>query len=244
VDRMTPWYLIREELQREKLRCRAVRRAWGYERRLEEERGSELGRECRGEMKKRIKEGKASTEWEKGRIRFWENKGIGIEEIEVRGMEEVGIIEELIYKDKAEQRIERWERIREGKFCKWYKEIKGDGIPEYLKIGWGEGRWSRIARWRMGNEIREGRYWEEPEKRTCRLCGGEVESWEHVWEGCRRWEEWEESWQEAVKWVLGEKGEGEEWMRRMERERREMGDGRDGREEGGGEEIGWYPGVG
>jgi len=176
VERMTPWYLVREELQREKLRCRAARRAWGYEKRLEEGRGSELGRECRSEMKKRFKEGKTRAEWENGRRRFWKNRGIRIEEIEDKGMEEVGIFEELIRKDKEEQRRERWERIKEGRFCKWYKEIKGGGIPEYLKKGWGEGRWRRIARWRLGNEIREGRYWEEKEKRICRLCEGEEES--------------------------------------------------------------------
>lgn len=29
----------------------------------------------------------------------------------------------------------------------------------------------------------------------CRLCGGKVESWEHLWEKCRAWREGEEeSW--------------------------------------------------
>jgi len=79
---------------------------------------------------------------------------------------------------------------KEGKFCKWYKEVKGGGIiPGIFEDGLGEGRWKRIARWKMGNEVREGRYWEEPEKRICRLCGGEEESWVHVWVRCRRWEE-------------------------------------------------------
>jgi len=32
-----------------------------------------------------------------------------------------------------------------------------------------------------------------------------------------------ENWQSAAGWVLGESGEGEEWMRRLEREREEMG---------------------
>jgi len=39
VDRGTPGYLVREELQREKLRGRAGRRAWGFEKRLEEGKG-------------------------------------------------------------------------------------------------------------------------------------------------------------------------------------------------------------
>jgi len=42
-----------------------------------------------------------------------------------------------------------------------------------------------VARFRLGNEIREGRYWEEEEKKVCRLCGDKVETWEHVWEECR-----------------------------------------------------------
>jgi len=44
VDRRTPGYLVREELQREKLKGRIRRRAWGYEERLEQGRGSELAR--------------------------------------------------------------------------------------------------------------------------------------------------------------------------------------------------------
>lgn len=32
---------------------------------------------------------------------------------------------------------------------------------------------------------RKGRYWEKEGKRICRLCEGEIETWEHVWEGCR-----------------------------------------------------------
>jgi len=57
--------------------------------------------------------------------------------------------------------------------------------------------------------------------------GGERETWDHVWEGCRRQEEVEGGWQENVRWVLGDEGEGEEWMRRIERER--MGEREEGR---------------
>jgi len=39
VEGKTPGYLVREELQREKLCIRAGRRAWEYERRLGKERG-------------------------------------------------------------------------------------------------------------------------------------------------------------------------------------------------------------
>lgn len=76
----------------------------------------------------------------------------------------------------------------------------------------------RVARFRMGNEVKERRYWEEEKKKLCRLCEGEVETWEHVWERCRDWKEGGGSWQEAVNWILGENGEGESWMKEWERE--------------------------
>lgn len=44
VDGRTPKCIVREELQRKKIRVRAEMTAWKYERRLEEGRGSELAR--------------------------------------------------------------------------------------------------------------------------------------------------------------------------------------------------------
>lgn len=37
--------------------------------------------------------------------------------------------------------------------------MKGEGIPKYLKKGWGESRWQRVVGFRLGNELREGKYW-------------------------------------------------------------------------------------
>lgn len=33
--------------------------------------------------------------------------------------------------------------------------------------------------------MKESTYWEEEEKKMCRLCEGEIETWEHAWERCR-----------------------------------------------------------
>jgi len=75
----------------------------------------------------------------------------------------------------------------------------------------------------LGNEVEERKYWEEGEKKVCRLCGGgEMETWEHIWEGCRKWMVGDGSWQEDVLWVLGEEGEGEDWMRKLQEEREKM----------------------
>lgn len=44
---------MREEFQREKIRVRAGRRAWGFEKRLGEGKGSELARRCWEEIRER-----------------------------------------------------------------------------------------------------------------------------------------------------------------------------------------------
>lgn len=46
VDERTPGYMVREELQKDRLRERAGGRAWGYEKSLEKGKGSELARKC------------------------------------------------------------------------------------------------------------------------------------------------------------------------------------------------------
>jgi len=51
--------------------------------------------------------------------------------------------------------------------------------------------------------------------RTCRVCGLEVEEWKHVWEECGRWGAIG-NWEDMVEMVLGEEGEGESWLRRLE----------------------------
>lgn len=42
------------------------------------------------------------------------------------------------------------------------------------------------------------------------MCGREREreTWQHVWESCRKWKEWEGDWSERVGWALREEGEG------------------------------------
>jgi len=224
VDYMTPWYLIREELQREKIRSRAWRRAWGFERRLEEGRGGAISRKCWEERKERVRRGKVLSEWEKERERFGEERGIVMSELGEEWEDGINRCEEWEKGERERQERERWERIKESKYNRWYKWVKEIGVPGYLKKGWGESRWRRIARFRLGCEIRESNYWEEEGKKVCRLCGSETETWEHVWGNCRAWKEGEGgSWQEVVRVILGGEGEGEGWMREVEGERRRGG---------------------
>lgn len=63
VDRRTPGYMIREEMQREKMRKRAGKRAWEYKRRIEEKREGTLIRRCWEKIKGRNKAGKIGSKW-------------------------------------------------------------------------------------------------------------------------------------------------------------------------------------
>jgi len=83
------------------------------------------------------------------------------------------------------RREERWKRIKDLRF-RWYKRAKGKGISGYLKKGWAEDRWRRIVRYKLGEGVKKGIYWERKrghvgcvgEKRkhgvACDTCVGEL----------------------------------------------------------------------
>lgn len=72
--------------------------------------------------------------------------------------------EEIWEREGRLQREKRREEIKNSKSNRWYQRVKGNSR---LKKGWGESRWQRLARFRLGNGIRGKRYWEEEEKRKC-----------------------------------------------------------------------------
>lgn len=79
--------MIREELQREKMRGRMARRAWGYEKRLKEGKGGVLARRCWEEIKERgIREG-GRSEWEKERKSFFEKKELKLKDKKTKRVE-------------------------------------------------------------------------------------------------------------------------------------------------------------
>lgn len=107
---------------------------------------------------------------------------------------------------------------------RWYKEVRVLGIPKYLKENRKEGRMIRVARFKLGSEMREGRYW-EGEERRCRICGWAEETWEHVVEICMR--EGREGGREKILEILEEDGRGEGWMKRLQKMRGEREKGRE-----------------
>lgn len=90
------------------MRCRAGRRAWSFERKLEERNGSELTRECWEKVKKIFTEGRqAQNRKGKGKY-FFVERGLRIEEVEKR-REEGGIREPG---KKRVAKVKKWEKIR------------------------------------------------------------------------------------------------------------------------------------
>lgn len=73
-DRRIPRYMIRGELQRDKKRGMAGRRAWGYEKRLKSGKGNEITRMC-SEIRERKTKEKVGSSWEEERKNFFEDRG-------------------------------------------------------------------------------------------------------------------------------------------------------------------------
>ncbi|KYN20536.1 hypothetical protein ALC57_07111 [Trachymyrmex cornetzi] len=165
VERRTPGYLMREELQREKLRTKAGKRV------KQPDFARTLARLCWEEAMGNLGKGEKLEGWEREREQYFVERGVEVDR-GVRGDGEGEVnFEEIQERDREMQRMERWEKIRDSRYNMWYGWIKGEGLPKYLNKGWGEERWRRVARFRLGNEVKEGRYWEEEEERKCRLCG-------------------------------------------------------------------------
>lgn len=129
------------------------------------------------------------------------------------------------------QMQERFERVVKSRWNRWYRDIRTVGVPRYLRNNGKEKRLTMIARFRLENEMREGRYsyWERKEKRKCRIYGCAEESWKHVVEICMG--EGRGGGREEILRILGDDGRGKSWMRQLLERRREKegeGGGRNG----------------
>ncbi|XP_076659971.1 uncharacterized protein LOC143363245 [Halictus rubicundus] len=77
--------------------------------------------------------------WEKERRRFWEERGWSAEEAEVMMEEKIEVVSgEIVKRERRRQQEERWEKIRRAIYNEWYGRFKGEGIPGYMRKGWGE----------------------------------------------------------------------------------------------------------
>ncbi|XP_043263555.1 LOW QUALITY PROTEIN: uncharacterized protein LOC122403853 [Colletes gigas] len=232
VDWRTPGYMVREETKRKKLRTWAGERAGRYEEKLSRGEGGELARWCLEEIREREREGgEELSAWERDRLGC---RGLGGVREGGEGASGRGGWEGWEEEDGRRQEEERWGKIVQSRYNRWYREMVVRELPRYLRTGWGEVRYGRLARYRMGNEMRGGEYWGDEEERRCRVCGGEEETWEHVLERCTGDEAEGKGIGEKIREILDEGGGGEGRIKRLEgRRRKRWKGGKGGVKEGG-----------
>ena len=180
LERCTPRYVVRMETKVDKIIIEAGYRALKYQERI---RGTEnkILRECRKEMEKEEWE---TTNWgremkamlEEGGTNRWER-----EAEEDKGIDSIGKWRER-YAEK--KRNEDWASTIESKSAKEYKKWSMEKRPKYLEIKGRKNTVKMIARFRCCNEWKGERYWEEENKKECRVCGEERETWQHIKDWC------------------------------------------------------------
>lgn len=77
--------------------------------------------------------GKKLLKWERERSQFFRDRGIEVREWERKRVEGGMKIEDLVEQDKKTQKEQRWERIREERFSRWYgggKRRRSTGVSE------------------------------------------------------------------------------------------------------------------
>lgn len=87
------------------------------------------------EIKGRAEKKRGWSSWEKERKKFFRDTGVEVGKAERK---EGGLWEEVEKKEREMQEKERWGRIGSSRYNRWYRRVKGKGVSEYLKKGWGE----------------------------------------------------------------------------------------------------------
>lgn len=154
----------------------------------------------------------------KKRREAWGRIGLSKEEMEERreGREAEEISREWIERLEEKEEEERKKRIEESRYNKHYKEIRTTVKPGYLKGRRKKKQRNTIARYRCGNETRDGRHWEEAEGRRCRICKEKEEDWTHILKECEATKE-----EIELRELMDENGGGYEKMKRINRQREE-----------------------
>lgn len=184
LDRRTPNYILMEETKEEEMRINALRRVIKYE---EEARRSKkkIVAECIRELNKRKLKAEESK-WEKRRREVLEKLEVNREDIQKKREEgeTKEAIKQMMEDIKRKEKETTSGKINESKYNKIFKDIWLEEKPGYLKGKKKKKERSLIARYRCGNEIKGGHYWEDEEERKCRICKQEEETLEHVLKKC------------------------------------------------------------
>ena len=138
---------------------------------------------------------------------------------ERREGEEAKGYEVIDKEERNRQERDRKDMIRKTEYNRWYREKVTEEVSMYLRKAWSEERCKRIARFRLGKEMGEGKYWEAQEGRRCKVYAGEMLPWEHVMDRCVDGGEERRGLGERMRERLDLGGGGERWMVDLEEER-------------------------
>ena len=180
------------------------KRALGFEIKKRDT-GIDYIKECYKEMDKEEGRGK----WNKGRQNYFNRNGWS-EEAVIQGDNKRKRMMELQNTDREVQRQEQFNRIQEANYNPWYKFLLEGETPKYLETEGRKGSQKSKARLRCGNEELCNRYWEKEERKLCRICETEMETFEHLKTNCE-----EELVTELSREAILCSEEGERWIRKV-----------------------------
>ena len=208
LDKCTPGYIVRQETGRDLLRVETGRRALGFEIKKRDT-GNDLLKECYKEMDKEGTGGK----WSKGRQEYFNRNGWSDQAVlQVENKRKV--MGDIKNRDREVQRQEQFNRIQDSNYNPWYKFLMEGEMPQYLEKEGRKGSQKTRARLRCGNEELTNRYWEKEERKLCRICKKEKETFEHLVADCE-----EELNSELSREAILCSEEGERWIRKVNRRR-------------------------
>ncbi len=131
--------------------------------------------------------------------------GEGLDDLLSRGR---AIRAEVSQRMEDRRRDYNREKIRESRYCPQYKDLSGVSQRSRYIMDQKLRRQDKVkvARWRLGNEVKAAEFWRREEEKVCRLCGVGLETMHPLVQECvkciwkdRRW---------TVKELLREDGSG------------------------------------
>lgn len=168
------------------------------------------------EITREIKRRGYDSQWLTTRREFFEKVG-GLEWVKAMDAKEDNLgklaDEESKIRENAREREEkeRWQKIIESRYNEKYIEVIVGKTPAYLEGNRKKEEVRTIARFRVGNEERNNKFWEEDEKKKCRICYLGKETLDHLRGICAGMEVIEEE----RNILLGEDGAGLAWMEKI-----------------------------
>ncbi|XP_071580229.1 uncharacterized protein [Temnothorax nylanderi] len=192
IDFCTPRYVISRELGMDKLMVGWGIRAMKYEERILEDRCGVIVSHCWKEKETYGWKDLYSME----RERYYNRNGWGIGFLEEKRREGTNLEEEIISRERDNQRQWEGNKILEARYNKRYRVLdKANGGPEYLKKG-------NLKKVRIGDDVRAliklrcgnleevNKYWLEENCKKCILCGEGSDCMEHYVKECKRASVW------------------------------------------------------